>query len=80
MQGARTGDTSLPPKAILRCSVKRGVVSSNSPVKGAHDRLGVAVDNRQQDARRAVGDPSALFPVLNRTGVQSESIGELLAA
>ena len=35
-----------------------------SPVKGAHDRLRVAVDHCQQDAGRAVGDPSALFPVL----------------
>ena len=71
----RAGAGGGAPNAILRCSVKRGVVSSNSTVKGAHDCLGVAGDNRQQDARRAVGDPSALFPVLNRTGVQSESIG-----
>ena len=42
---------------------------SPSPVKSAHYRLRIAVDDSQQDAGRTVRNSPALFPVLHGAGV-----------
>ena len=48
--------------------------------ESAYDRLGVAVDDGEQDTGRTVRNPPPLFPFLHRPDIEPEAIRELLAA
>ena len=57
--------TALPPRPLL--------------AEHAHDRLGVTVNDGQQDAGGAVWNTTPLFPILHGTRIETESVRELLA-
>ena len=47
--------------------------------EGAHNCLGVPVNDGQQDAGGTIRDSPALFPILYGTGIQSKPVREFLA-
>lgn len=48
--------------------------------KSAHNGLGFALNNRQQNTCRPVRDAPSLFPFLQGASVEAEAVCELLAA
>ena len=53
---------------------------SPAATKCPHDGIGFAIDDGQEHAGRAVRDTSALFPFLQGTDIQTETVGEPLPA
>lgn len=48
--------------------------------EGAHNGIGFALNNRQQNTRRPIRDAAALFPFLQGASVEAEAVCELLPA
>ena len=50
------------------------------PAKGAHNGLGVMLDNSKQDTRQPIWYMPTLFPILHCTGVETRAASKFLTA